>query len=161
MSQGFSEKLSIFYSLVEKQNGLHSLPWHTVLNYPFYAHFQEEEIECQSGALFAFWGLLEHWKATESCPFTNDEKNHSFYSYVDEFDYHALSLQRKYPNLVHVILATLQILNRRYSFQKTFPSIDVDWHLHIQDFLLANHSTTVTEGTRFLAYLEAGIVLID
>ncbi|WP_335872852.1 hypothetical protein [Bacillus sp. 2205SS5-2] len=160
MDKIFSEKLALLYLWIEKQDGFQSLPWDTTFNYPFHQHFADESVENKSGALLAFWGLLEHWKQTGKCPFTGNKKKHSFYSYLDELDFHYLALQKAYPHLIKAIEGSISELNSRNSFEYFFPSIEKDWHHQMRDRFLIGKTAETSEFIRFQAFLEAGIILI-
>lgn len=158
MKKNILHVLNLLGECIEEDGGILDLAWCTDLLYPFYKHFNDEDLLVRLGSLIGFWGLLLEWEDGSGQPFyTGSEEYdcHHIDYYFSEFLKHYQSVKKVSPHISEVIIEAIYKLDMRVCLEDEFPHIDTELFSEVRE-LVKNEYHRLNEGTYFKAIDEAG-----
>lgn len=155
-----SEKLDLLCNEIKKMEGIIDLDWCGKLLYPYYEHFNDDNLSFRIGSLIAFWGLLQEWEDESGFPFYSGVEEydcHYFDMYLKEFLKYSSEIKKQYPNIYFVIIESLNNLDKREDWKNEFPNIPSALFSTIRKKLLQTDVQKLNDEVYKLAFKEAGI----
>lgn len=153
-------KLNLLYNEIKKMGGIIDLGWCDELLYPYYEHFNDDNLRYRAGSLIAFWGLLLEWEDESGFPFYTGVEEydcHHFDKYLKEFLKYSTDIKKQYPNIYLVIIESLNNLDKREEFENEFPIIPNVLFSTIRKKLLQPNVQNLNNEVYQLALKEAGM----
>ena len=153
-------KLDLLRNEIKEMSGIIDLDWCGELFYPYYEHFNDDNLRYRGGSLIAFWGLLLEWKDGSGFPFYTGVEEydcHHFDKYLEEFLKYASDIKIQYPNIYLAIIDSLRFLDKNEDFENEFPNISSDLFCTIRYRLLQTDVQKLSNEVYQLALQEAGL----
>lgn len=160
--QELEKKLTYLYNLINEEGGIIDFIWCSEeLFYPYYLHFNDENLRNSAGSLIPFLGLLMEWYDGSGFPFGIGNEiydGYEFDKYMDCFLNNSEVIESRFPNIFFSIVKTLKALFNSNDLFEIFTNIKDDKLITyvntIQDLNIEN-STDIYKR----AFEEAGVIL--
>ncbi|WP_042349894.1 hypothetical protein [Bacillus massiliigorillae] len=160
MEKSFNEVYDLLQEYIKEDSGMIDLGWCGELLYPFYKHFNDNDIRYRAGSLIAFFGLLEEWELECGFPFCTGKfdinKSHHFDKYIEEFLKYSSNIEEQLPHINKVIIYFLMLLDKRDGFENTFPNINNELFKIIRKQLFGSE-ILLSDDLYIKAFREANI----
>lgn len=153
-------KLDLLHNEIKEMGGIIDFDWCGDLLYPYYEHFNDDNLKYRGGSLIAFWGLLLEWEDGSGFPFYTGVEEfdcHHFDKYLEEFLKYAFDIKIQYPNIYLVIIGSLRFLDENENLENEFPNISNDLFSTIRKKLLQTDVQKLNNEVYQLALKEAGL----
>jgi hypothetical protein len=140
--------------------GIIDFDWCGKLLYPYYQHFNDDNLRYRGGSLIAFWGLLTEWEDGSGFPFYTGVEEydcHHFDKYLQEFLRYVSDIKIQYPNIYLVIIESLWFLDEKNNLENIFPNISSDLFSNMRKKLFQEDVQKLNNDVYQLALKEAGL----